>query len=219
MFLRNSNSDGFADFSFNFGQAGDLPIAGDWDGKPANTPPNSGVNNPAEGSNRVGETQVFTTTCSDPDGWHDLRKIDFKLAQTRKAGRGADDRDDSSRAKDDWRDRDEKNEDRPADGSSVIFWARFDENRNVIRFYDPELNTWLEGAPGSNIVLESDYARLYLSGTAVQGSGPLGPSVQITWTVQFKEAAKGNYKQFLKITDDTGLSTGFDWVGSWKVKH
>jgi hypothetical protein len=43
--------------------------------------------------------------------------------------------------------------------------------------------------------------------------------VQITWTVVFKEAAKGSYKQFLKITDDTGSSTGFDRVGSWKVKR
>lgn len=215
----NANLTGNFDILAAFGVDGDLPIAGEWDGKPANTPPDSGVNNPDEGSIRVGQTQVFTTTCSDPDGWHDLRKIDFKIAQTRKAGRAADDHDESSRAKDDWRDKEEKNQDRPEDGSSLIFWVRFDENRNMIRFYDPELKTWLEGAPGSNIVLESDYASLYLTGTAVQGTGPVGPSVQITWTVVFKEAAKGNYKQFLKITDDTGSSTGFDRVGSWKVKH
>lgn len=215
----NANVTGLFDILAAFGADGDLPISGEWDGKPANTPPNSGVNNPAEGFSRAEQTQVFTTTCSDPDGWHDLRKIDFKIAQTRKAGRAGDDHDESSRAKDDWRDKEEKNQDRAEDGSSLIFWVRFDENRNVVRFYDPELRTWLEGAPGSNIVLESDYARLYLSGTSVLGTGPLGPSVQITWTVVFKEAAKGNYKQFLKITDDTGSSTGFDRVGSWKVKH
>lgn len=50
----------------------------------------------------------------------------------------------------------------------------------------------------------------------MQGSGPLEPSVQITWKVVFKEAAKGNYKQFLKITDDTGSSTGFG--SGWLVE-
>jgi hypothetical protein len=55
-------------------------------------------------------------------------------------------------------------------------------------------------------------------GTTVQGTGPLGPAVEITWTVQFKEQAKGGYKQFLKITDDVGASTGFDRVGSWKIR-
>ena len=219
MFLRNSNSTGFADITFNFGQASDLPIAGDWDGKPGNTPPDSGVNNPSEGSNRVEQTQVFTTTCSDPDGWHDLSSIDFKIATSRGANRDDDDHDDRGRHKDDWRDKEDAKDNQDKDGPRTALWVRFDENRNLIRLYDPDLRVWREGAPGSNMVIENGYARLYLSGTVVQGSGPLGPSVQITWTVQFKEAAKGNYKQFLKITDDTGSSTGFDRVGSWKIKH
>jgi hypothetical protein len=34
----------------------------------------------------------------------------------------------------------------------------------------------------------------------------------------FKNAAvMNNYKQYLTITDDAGLSTGFDKVGSWSV--
>jgi hypothetical protein len=216
----NANTTGIFDILAAFGADGDVPIAGDWDGKPANTPPDSGVNNPAEGSSRVGQTQVFTTTCSDPDGWRDIRSIDFKIAHSRSAGRGRDDHDDDrGRHKDDWRDRDDKNEKHDDEGPPVMFWVRFDENRNVIRFYDPDLEVWRESVPGANIVLESRYARLHLSGTAALGSGPLGPSVQITWTVVFKEAAKGSYKQFLKITDDTGSSTGFDRVGSWKVKR
>jgi len=81
-------------------------------------------------------------------------------------------------------------------------------------FDGPNIN----GAPGSNVVPESDYARLYLSGTEVQGSRPPGPSVQITWTVAFKGPAKGNYKQFLKITDDTVRARVSITSVAWKVK-
>jgi len=31
-YLKNTNTAGFAEIAFNFGQAGDLPVAGDWDG-------------------------------------------------------------------------------------------------------------------------------------------------------------------------------------------
>lgn len=216
-FLSNNNDFGSA-FSFDFGRSGDIPIAGDWDGKTGN-PPNSGVNSPSDGSSRAGQPQTFVTTCGDPDGWHNIRTIDFKIAKSRSAGRRGDDEDDRDRDRDDRRDKEDRHDEHGGEGSPVIFWVRFDENRNVIRFYDPDLETWRESVPGANIVLESRFASLYLSGTAVQGSGPLGPSVQVTWRVVFKEAAKGNYKQFLRITDDERLSTGFDRVGSWKVKR
>lgn len=185
----NATSNGF-DILAEFGADGDQPVSGDWDGKPGNTPPNSGVNNPADGSSRTAQTQVFTTTCSDPDGWHDLSTIDFKI--TRSDGNGQ--------------------------GVPIALWAQFDENRNLIRLYDPDLQTWSEGAPGSNLVLENGYVQLKLMGTSVQGSGPLGPSVQVRWELVFKNPATGkNYKQYLKITDDAGASTGFDHVGSWSV--
>jgi hypothetical protein len=186
--LLNVNAFVGADLVFNFGQAGDIPVNGDWDGR--NSPPNSGVNNPAEGSSRAGQTQVFTTTCSDPDGWHDLRTIDFKIARSNGNGQGV----------------------------PIAIWAQFDENQNLIRLYDPDLQVWREGPPGSNLVLENGFVQLNLAGTAVQGSGPKGPSVQVKWEVMFKGSATGkNYKQYLQITDDAGASTGFDNVGSWSV--
>jgi hypothetical protein len=187
--VNNVNLDNF-NFISSFTAPGDIPIAGDWDGKPGNTPPNSGVNNPSEGSSAVGQTQVFTTTCSDPDGWHDISTIDFKIARSKVNGQGV----------------------------PIALWAQFDENQNLIRLYDPDLQTWREGAPGSNLVLDNGYVQLNLAGTSVQGSGPLGPSVQIRWEVVFKNPATGkNYKQYLKITDDAGSSTGFENVGSWSV--
>jgi hypothetical protein len=183
-----SSSDGAADIVFSFGQAGDLPVAGDWNG--LNIPPISGVNDPASGSSRSGHTQVFTTTCSDADGWRNISTIDFKVSKSDGAGAGV----------------------------PVALWVQFDQNANLIRFYNPDSQTWSEGKPGSNVVLSSRFADLYLAGTHVQGSGPTGPSVQITWEVVFKDGAvMNNYKQYLKITDDFGASTGFDKVGAWSV--
>lgn len=192
-FLKNVNAVGNIElFSFAFGASGDIPVAGDWDGKPAaTTPPNSGINNPSQGSSRVGQVQQFKTTCSDPDGWHDISTIDFKLVRSDGNGNGV----------------------------PLALWVQFDENRNVIRFYNPDSQSWEEGVPGANVVLSSRFADLYLAGTSVQGSGPTGPSVQVTWRVVFKEGAvMNNYKQYLKITDDAGLTTGFDKVGSWSVR-
>jgi hypothetical protein len=134
--------------------------------------------------------QTFVTTCSDPNGWHDISTIDFKIARSDGNGNGV----------------------------SVPLWVQFDEGSNLIRFYDPDLQTWREGVPGANVVLSNRFADLYLSGTRVQGSGPTGISVQVTWQIVFKDAAvMNNYKQYLKITDDAGLTTGFDKVGSWSV--
>jgi hypothetical protein len=189
-FLRNSNTTGVGDITFAFGAAGDVPVAGDWDGKPADNPPNSGVNDPSEGSSRAGEIQLFTTTCSDPDGWTDIHTIDFKIAKS--IGNG--------------------------NGVPLILWLQFDQDRNVLRFYDPDTGIWSEGFIGAPNVLSSRFAELHLAGSSFQGSGPTGPSVQVTWKVVFKEAAIGNnYKQYLQITDDSGLSTGFDKIGSWSV--
>ena len=177
-----------ADIVFVFGQSGDLPVAGVW----INQPPNSGVNDPSSGSSGVGQTQTFTTTCSDPDGWHDIATIDFKIARSDPNGNG--------------------------NGVPIALWVQFNENTNRVRFYDPDLQTWQEGEPGSNVVLSSRFAELNLAGTSVQGSGLTGQSVQVTWSVVFKNAAiMNNYKQYLVITDDAGLSTGFDKVGSWSV--
>jgi hypothetical protein len=156
----------------------------------ANQPPGNGVNLPADGSSRVGQMQQFVTTCSDPDGWRDIHTIDFKIAKGN--GQGI--------------------------GEPVALWVQFDENDNLIRFYDPDTEAWSVGAPGQNAVLSSRFADLYLANTIARGSGPTGPSVQISWEVVFKDAAvRNNYKQSLRIEDDAGLSTGTDRVGRWSV--
>jgi len=192
MFLANKFQN-VADIVFAFGQAGDLPIAGDWNGRPDPfTSPNSGINDPSTGGIGPGQIQTFVTTCSDPDGWHDIATIDFKIAKSEPNGNG--------------------------NGVPIALWVQFNENTGLVRFYNPDSQTWSEGEPGSNVVLSSRFADLHLAQTSVLGSGPTGLSVQIAWSIVFKKAAVMNdYKQYLKITDDAGLTTGFDRVGSWSV--
>jgi len=155
-----------------------------------NTPPGTGVNDPSSGASNVGQVQTFVTTCGDPDGWHNLATIDLKISKGQGQG----------------------------DTEPVALWVEFDENQNLIRFYDPDTRTWSEGTAGSDVVLSSRFAELHLAGTSIKGSGPTGPSVKITWDVVFKQAsANDNYQQYVRIVDDTGASTGFDKVGQWTV--
>ncbi len=188
-FLRNVNNVA-NNIQVDFGATGDTPLAGDWDGLSSSTPPNSGVNEPAAGSSRAGEAQLFTTTCSDPDGWRNIHTIDFKISKPGPSGTG----------------------------EIIALWAQFDQNRQVMRLYNPDTRRWEEGAPGANRILENRFVRLRLGGAMVDGSGPAGPSVQLTWNVVFEDAAvMDGYKQYLRIEDDAGFSTGFDEVGSWSV--
>ena len=194
-FLTDNNATliGQAEIQFSFGQFGDIPLAGDWNGRPDPfTPPNSGVNDPSSGTSSAGQIQTFITTCSDPDGWHDIASIDFKIAKSDPSGNG--------------------------NGVPIALWVQFNENTGLVRFYNPDSQTWSQGEPGSNVVLSSRFADLHLADTSVLGSGPTGASVQVAWSIVFKNAAvMNNYKQYLRITDDSGLSTGFDKVGSWNV--
>ncbi|HZQ64885.1 MAG TPA: hypothetical protein VFA66_06640 [Gaiellaceae bacterium] len=153
-------------------------------------PPGGGVNDPASGSTDAGEVQRFVTTCSDPDGWHNIRTIDFRLGEGNDGHAGQ------------------------------ALWAQFDENRGVLRLYDPDTGQWTEGAPGSDTVLSTRRVELRLGGSSVEGAGPAAPGVRVTWEVVFKPpAARRHYKQFLNITDDTGSATGWDRVGTWEVKR
>ena len=188
-FLRDVNT-AAANLIVDFGATGDTPLSGDWDGLSSNTPPNSGVNEPGAGSSRAGEAQLFTTTCSDPDGWRNIHTIDFKISKANAQGTG----------------------------ERIALWAQFDQNRKVMRLWNPDNRTWEEGVPGANQVLSNRFVRLRLGGAMVDGSGPTGPSVQLTWNVVFEDVtAMDGYKQYLRIEDDAGYSTGFDEVGSWSV--
>ena len=88
----------------------------------------------------------------------------------------------------------------------------------LVRFYDPVHRTWTQGSPGAHTVFSSTFARLHLARTTVVGSGPTGPTVQVTWRVVFRRAAVGDhYRQYLNITDDHGGTTHLHPIGTWSV--
>ncbi len=155
-------------------------------------PPNSGVNSPAAGMSDTEIRSIFVTTCSYPTGWKNINLLDFKLAMN--LG--------------------------PGDGEPLALWVEFDQNANLIRFYDPDSGTWSSGTAGANVRLHSRFADLDLSNTIVHGFGPTDPTVQITWSVIFHQPASGTpLQQYLKVADDFGSSTGWDKVGTWSVHN
>ena len=152
-----------------------------------NRDPNSGVNSPATGTSTPGEMVLFTTTCSDPDGWHRLQTIDLRLSKGNGQG-------------------------------PLALWVQLDEETLTLRMYDPDTGKWSVGSPGTDTVLSTRLAELQLAQASVTGSGPTGPSVQITWAIVLRDpAARANWQQQLRITDDTGATTGLDDVGRWTI--
>lgn len=161
-----------------------------WRRDVAAVPPLSGVNRPDDGAVAIGARQDFVTTCSYPTGWKHIHTLDFKLAM----GLG------------------------PEEGQPVALWVEYVQERNVMRFYDPDSDTWSEGTPGSAGVLTSRFARLDLAQSAAHGLGPMDPTVELTWSVTLLQpASEGPLQQYLQVTDDLGNTTSWDRVGSFNV--
>jgi hypothetical protein len=150
--------------------------------------PGAGVNAPAHGTSRVGALQRFVTTCSDRRGWRHIRSIDFKLTDGRRHG----------------------------SLTSLALWAQYDQYTNVVRLFDPRTRTWQHGVPGSARVLSNGYVSLRLSNMRVRGVNRR--TVQVTWPIVFtSQALASNYRQSLRIVDDSGATRGWRAIGSWSV--
>lgn len=154
--------------------------------------PNSGVNTPDHLTTTAGTTTTIVTRCSYPDGWRHIHTLDFKVARGHGAG----------------------------DGAPVAAWLEFDQDRNVLRFYDPDTRAWTEGPPGSKTVLRSRYASLDLSRSKVgEVAGADPPTVEIDWALALRSPAAGHLQQFLRVQDDAGSATTWDKVGQWHVSR
>src|SRR5262249_20525221 len=162
-----------------------------WRRDVAAVPPNSGINTPDAGQSHVGEKQSFITDCSYPDTWHNIHTIDFKLAMGQGAG----------------------------DGEPFAVWVQFDQDRNLVRFYDPDTQQWLEGTAGSHGVLASRFAQLNLAEKSFCGLGPPGgpTTADINMSKPSHAPARRDAQQYLRVADDFGASTNWDRVGDWRV--
>jgi hypothetical protein len=110
---------------------------------------------------------------------------------------------------------------RISDDDGAILWLRFDEPSNTFSVLNSASGNFGQGvAPGSPQRFETNAATLYLEDSAVQGSGPTGPSVKLTYSVSFKPKAAGRtYRVEVFATDDFGNQQGFDQVGTLRVEQ
>lgn len=71
-------------------------------------------------------------------------------------------------------------------------------------------------APGSENIIENDYAKLDCSKTTVSGSGD---NMTVKWAVTFKGAFAGKtYNMHLTAMDMVGMTSGWYTKGTWEVK-
>lgn len=97
----------------------------------------------------------------------------------------------------------------------VAIWARFRESgEDLMLGLLGDDGTFVEGRAGEPRMLTSSAGSLDLSKSAVQGSGPDGPSVSVTFALVPSEATRGQvFRVELLATDDLGHAQGFEPAG------
>ena len=105
------------------------------------------------------------------------------------------------------------------DDRGSILWVRFHEPGNTFSLFNPASGRFGNPvSPGSSHTFETNAATMHLADSRVQGSGPDGPSVTLTYSLSFKpHAAQRTYRVEAFATDDFGHQQGFDQVGSLTV--
>jgi hypothetical protein len=96
-------------------------------------------------------------------------------------------------------------------GEDTILWVRFAEaTRTVSVFHGASDQFGPDFPPGSPNRLETEWATLHLTDMALVGSGPTGPSVDLTLDVSFKPLAAGSsYLLEIGASDDSGTVQDF----------
>jgi len=97
------------------------------------------------------------------------------------------------------------------------FNGYYNQNGNKLYLKNNENTQWLGGfVPGTNQIIENDYAKLDCSKTVVTSSGN---TTSIKWAVTFKESFAGKtYNTYLFAKDDTDAKTRWEEKGTWEVK-
>jgi hypothetical protein len=104
------------------------------------------------------------------------------------------------------------------DADGVALWLRFDEAANAFSTCETGDACSAGFAPGSAGELQTDFATVFLKDSAVRGSGPTGPSVDLTFTFSLKSAAAGRVLHVeAAATDDAGKAQGFEETGTVTV--
>ncbi len=109
---------------------------------------------------------------------------------------------------------------RIVDDQGTAIWVRFDEASNTLRQIDPELGAIGRPVqPGSPVEFATESAVMYLASSRVQGSGPTGPDVTLSYDLSFRSPATGRtFRVEVLATDDAGNRQGFEQIGSIRVQ-
>ncbi len=100
-----------------------------------------------------------------------------------------------------------------------MLWVRLLEGNPLeIALHEARGGFGQSGVPGTNSVLSSPNAKLYLKGTSTQADSPTDPSVVLTLDVSFKKPAGGrDYTVEVKASDDLGNHQDWQRAGTLTV--
>lgn len=107
---------------------------------------------------------------------------------------------------------------RLVDGEQPVFWTRFDEAANTFALCDAGVACGAGVAPGTGAPIASQTATFYPADSAVQGSGPTGPSVDLLFTFSLDRSLGGRVLRVeTAATEDSGEEQGFLPIGYLEV--
>ena len=165
------------------GAVGGWSTVGTWRVNGTNSAPSADSVTPNSGSSAAGDAASFTTTCSDANGWPQIKWVTLAIGE-------------------DWS---------GADG----LYAYYDQVADKVYLRNDEGTGWLGGlSPGADRTIENSKVILRLAPMTVSGAGN---RLEVKWALRFKRFVTGDKNVYLKVTDDTGSTSGWRILGNWTV--
>jgi hypothetical protein len=96
------------------------------------------------------------------------------------------------------------------DGGQPVFWARFDEAANTFAVCDSDGGCGAGVPPGAGAPIAAAAATFHPAESAVQGSGPTGPTVDLVFAFSLDASLGGRVLRVeTAATEDSGAEQGF----------
>lgn len=111
---------------------------------------------------------------------------------------------------------------RIVDDTDTAMWVKFEENGTELPFRHYNVKSRKYGdpvLPGSDVIFDTNLAKMFVANSVVIGSGPTGPSATVRPSLQFKPKARGRtFRVELFVSDDLGNQQGWEHVGNIIVR-
>ena len=167
----------------DYDAVGGWKAVGNWTANGTNEAPAAEAISPDSGSCDSGDVVDFTTTCSDPNGWPQMKWVTLAIGRNTSGADGV--------------------------------YAYYNQSSNQVFLMNDAGTAWLGGlAPGSSQTIENSKVILRLTPMTVSGTGD---QLDVNWSFRFKRNTTGDKNVYLKATDDSNATSGWQTVGSWRV--